>query len=240
MNKGKLGIVMTTYSVVAFVLALTGQLLLCALLLGFVLVYEKDEYTSRQCLTAFFLSIATTVFGSVGYGFLGGGMSVLNIIPNLFYRIGYGVAIFFGVLFCLCVLALVVFGVIGLVNVARRKEAGVPLFSTLAYKAFGFMKPKPQIQPPPAAFNPTYQQNYQPGYGQPPEAPVSGQPMGYPGAPQQGIAPPPLPPPTYAALQPPEPPAYTLPSYEASGYGAAAPGQPAAGEKGNGEPPVSY
>lgn len=216
MNKGKMGITLTTYSILAFILALLGQLVLCGLLVAFVMVYEKDEYTSRQCMTAFFLSLANAALGSIAGGLMGSGA----VIVNLSYRFSGLLGVIL-VLVCIVAVVMLVFGIIGLVNVSKKREAGVPLFSTFAYKAFGFMKPKPQMAPPPAAYNPAYQQGYQqPGYGQPPAGatpppqagpvpPAQGQPTGYP---PQGMQPPPPPPPAYAPpvappVQPQQPPA---------------------------------
>ena len=55
MNKGVTGITYTSYAVGAFLLALCNQTLILALLLGMVLVIEKDEWCSKQVLQAFLL-----------------------------------------------------------------------------------------------------------------------------------------------------------------------------------------
>ena len=61
MRKGKFNIVLPFYAIVGFVLAMLGQVLLCGLLLGFVLVAERDEWASRQCMQAFFLSLVMSI-----------------------------------------------------------------------------------------------------------------------------------------------------------------------------------
>lgn len=61
MKKGTFGIKLSFYAVLAFVLAFLGQTLLLGLLLGFVIVAEKDEWLTRQTMQAFFLTIAVSV-----------------------------------------------------------------------------------------------------------------------------------------------------------------------------------
>ena len=75
MQKGKLGICLPFYAIVGLILALLGQTLLCGLLMGFVIVAEKDEWTSRQTMQAFFLSLFVSVVSYI--------LDVLNITREI-------------------------------------------------------------------------------------------------------------------------------------------------------------
>lgn len=181
MRKGKLGISLTTYAVVSFVLALFGQMLLCALVLAVALIVEKDEWTSRQCMTAFFLTFANGVIMIIGgtLGFLG------FVITAASFGRGAGILGLFTIIPALLYIAVLVFEIIGLVNVSKNKESGVPIFSALSYRAFGYVQPKQ----PPMNYNPGYPQAGQPYQGQP-GYPQAGQPQPQPYAPQgQPVAP---------------------------------------------------
>ena len=67
MEKGKLGIRLSFYAVAAFILAFLGYSTVLALLVGFVLIVEKNEWASRQVIQAFFLCI----FANIVDGILG-------------------------------------------------------------------------------------------------------------------------------------------------------------------------
>ena len=83
--------------------------------------------------------------------------------------------------------AVLVFVIIGIVQTAKGKDASVPGFSALAYKAVGMMKPKPvyqqpQYQAPVNGQYPQYQapaNNNQPQYQAPQyqQPPVNNQPQ---------------------------------------------------------------
>lgn len=205
MRKGKLGISYTTYAVIAFVLAIFGQMLIAAILLGFVLHTERDEWTGRQVMQAFFLTFASGVIG------------VITVLIGFFSMIGTGVSFSYGyyggggviaamiIPVVLWVLVLV-FEIRGLVRVAKGQEADVPLLSDWAYRAYGYVRNRQAAPPPPAG-----------GYGQHP-----GYPPQYPqgSVPPQGGAYPP----------PPPPPAYGAPPPQGSPYGNPPPPPPAPGD----------
>ena len=54
MRKDRFNICISFYAVLAFVLAILGQTLLCGMLLGFVIVIQKDEWL-RSCRHFFLL-----------------------------------------------------------------------------------------------------------------------------------------------------------------------------------------
>ena len=61
MRKGKLGVVVCLYPILGFVCVILNRPLLCALIFGFVLVAERDEWAGRQTLQALGLSAITAV-----------------------------------------------------------------------------------------------------------------------------------------------------------------------------------
>ena len=65
MEKGKLGIRLSFYAVAAFILAFLGYSTVLALLAGFVLIVEKNEWASRQVIQAFFLFIFADIVNGI-------------------------------------------------------------------------------------------------------------------------------------------------------------------------------
>ena len=133
MRKGKYGICLSFYAILAFVFALVGQTLLCALLLGFVVIAERDNWTSRQVMQGFFLALLNTVVKEAvasmnifnGVGFLG---DAINVIVNLITGA--------------ITLVILIFVIVAIINVSKGKEAGIPVFSKMASKAFGIVEKK--------------------------------------------------------------------------------------------------
>ena len=78
MQKGKYGVCLWFYALVAFILAFLGQVLLGGLLLGFVIVAEKNEWLTRQVIQAFFLTIIVSVINAV--------LDLLNIFGKMCIR----------------------------------------------------------------------------------------------------------------------------------------------------------
>ena len=132
MEKGKFGIVLAFYAVLAFVLAFLGQTLLCGLLLFFVIAAEKSEWASKQVMQAFFLLLLSSVISSV----LGFGSSLFGSIPIL----GSIIATIIRVVKGIISLAFLAFEILGIVNVCKGKDANIPVFSDLAGRAFGLVK----------------------------------------------------------------------------------------------------
>ena len=130
MRKGKFNIVLSFYAVVAFVLAILGQVLLCGLLLGFVIAAERDEWAVRQCMQAFFLSIVSGIAGVIQSV-----MSVFNIVPVLNWLTSGITSFVVGVIY----LVVLIFAIIGLVHVCKGQDARIPWLTTLAGKAYGVM-----------------------------------------------------------------------------------------------------
>lgn len=156
MKRGKLGIRLAFYAILAFVLALLKQPLLCGLLLGFVLILEEDQWAARQVLQGFMLSLVVFFFMDLASTFT----SFITFPFGFLFDFVTGAQ---RVVSLLAYAASAVFAILGIVRTARDQEANLPLFSNLAYYAFGQQKPQPVKQ----AYPPQ-------GYG-PPMPPMPGQ-----------------------------------------------------------------
>lgn len=142
MQKGNYGICLSFYAVLGLVLAFLGQTTLCALLLGFVILAEKDEWASRQVMQSFFLVLFTSTISRV-----------LNLI-NIFGSIPVVGALFgtiFNVIESLISIAVLVFIIIALTRVVKGNDAGIPVLSKLAGRAFGLVERRVYTQAPPRA-----------------------------------------------------------------------------------------
>ena len=132
MRKDRNGLCFTFYAVLAFVLAILGQTLLSALLLGFAIVAEQDEWLIRQTMQAFFLCLVRGVI-----------TGITGAVSGMWYAIpfvGSFVSGLLAVVSGLISLVVFVFALIGLVHVAGGKDAGLPVLTHFADKAFGLVK----------------------------------------------------------------------------------------------------
>ena len=141
MKKGNSGIVLWFYAMTAFVLAILGQTLLCGLLLGFVILVEKDEWLSKQTIQAFFLSIINSIVGVIVTA-----LKVLTSIPLLGTVLTVALNFISGIIS----IVILVFAIIGIVRVCKGLDAEIPGFASLANKAFGIVAKKVYTQAAPA------------------------------------------------------------------------------------------
>lgn len=164
MEKGKYGVRLSFYAVAAFIFAILGYSTALILLTGVVIVGEKNEWAGRQAIQAVCLQ------------FVSGVVSAFFGLFDFFYRIpifgtvwGTIVSIVESVL----AIIILIFAIIGLVRVAKGKEAGVPLADKFANWAYGkiTVKPQPVYQQPMQAAQPM-QQPVQPMQAQPMQPPV--------------------------------------------------------------------
>lgn len=177
MQKGKFGICYWFYAVTAFVLAFLGQTLLAGLLLGFVIVAERDDWAVKQTMQAFLLSLVTGVIGNVF------GIFNFGIIPV----IGGVINTIIGVIKGIVALLVLVCVIIGIIRTARGQDAKIPLMSALADRAFGIIKEKVYPTQPSAPQYPQQPQAGGPSYYYAPQSPAAPQqPAQPPVAPQQG------------------------------------------------------
>ncbi len=137
MTKGKYGIYLSFYAVLGLVLAFLGQTLLSALLFGFVLVAEKDQWAVRQTMQAFFVSLFVSIVNEV--------LSIINIFADI-PILGAVISGIFGFIQGIISLIVLVFIIIALTRVVKGKDAGIPLLSKLANKAYGIVEHKVYTQ----------------------------------------------------------------------------------------------
>lgn len=162
MQKGKYGICLWFYALVAFILAFLGQILLGGLLLGFVIVTEKNEWLTRQVIQAFFLSIIVSVINTV--------LDLLNIFGNV-PIVGSIIGVVFNVISTIISIVVLVFVIIAMVKVVKGQEANMPLLNKLANSAYGIIEKKVYTQAPPV----NYAQPQAPVQPQAPQVPVQPQ-----------------------------------------------------------------
>ena len=169
MQKGKYGVCLWFYALVAFILAFLGQVLLGGLLLGFVIVAEKNEWLTRQVIQAFFLTIIVSVINAV--------LDLLNIFGNV-PIVGTAIGVVFNVISTIVSIVVLVFVIIAMVKVVKGQEANMPLLSKLANRAYGIIEKKVYTQAAPANYD-------QPQAPQAPQVPVQPQAPQAPQAPVQ-------------------------------------------------------
>ncbi len=187
MRKGKLGVVVCLYPILGFVCVILNQPLLCALIFGFVLVAERDEWAGRQTLQALGLSAIAVVLREL----LVYSVNLFPVYIDFFHFLSTA----FGTLSALVYLAAIITSMVAITRVMKDQEASLPGLDRLAYRAYGKQKPRPMPgqYPPPYGVQPPYAHPYQqpgqpyppqPGpYQQPPQAPQQPQP---PVPPQSG------------------------------------------------------
>ena len=135
MQKGKFGICLWFYAALAFVLAFLGQVVLCALLLGFVIAAEKNEWVIKQTMQALFLSLFSAVVSAV--------LSIFDVFDSIwFFRsvVSVIVSVIMGIVSLLILIGVIV----ALVRVTKDKDANLPLLSKLASRivAMSFCEPR--------------------------------------------------------------------------------------------------
>lgn len=154
MKKDACGISLIFYAVLAIVLAVLNQTLLCGLVLAYAILAVKDEWLIRQCMQALFLSLISLILSLIQSCF--SGLAVIPVVGSI-------ISGFIGVIVGIFSLILLIFAIIAICKVAKGNEANFPLLSTLADKAFGKVKVFSYPQPPMGA-NPQnpYNQNTPP------------------------------------------------------------------------------
>lgn len=131
MRKDNFGICFSFYAVLGFVFALLGHTTLALLLLGFVIVVQKDQWLTMQVMQAFFLSIVSGIVSAVL-----GIFDVLYKIPAL----GKLVSLLFSAATSVVSLVVLLLAIVGIARTAKEKDADIPLIKDIAQKAFGLVK----------------------------------------------------------------------------------------------------
>lgn len=115
-------------AILAFLMALFGQTLICTLIMLVAIFYERDEWLGRQTIQAFLLCVVSA------------------LLPNLFqltlsslglYAITTAISVAAFVLWLLSA----IFSIIAIARCLREQDADIPIASSFAYKAYGFLKP---------------------------------------------------------------------------------------------------
>ena len=135
MRKGKLGVVVCLYPILGFVCVILNQPLLCALIFGFVLVAERDEWAGRQCLQAVRLSAIAVVLREL----LVYSVNLFPVYIDFFHFLSTA----FGTLSALVYLAAIITSMVAITRVMKDQEASLPGLDRLAYRAYGKQKPRP-------------------------------------------------------------------------------------------------
>ena len=133
--KGKYGLSLSFYAVVAFVLAVFNETLWCFALLGFVLVAENNVQTSKQVMEATLLSVfhsAVVIVLNAISGAIYGALGALEFMGFIFGIVDT----IFGALEGLVAIAVLVFAILAIINVLKGKDAEVPGIHALANKLF--------------------------------------------------------------------------------------------------------
>lgn len=147
MEKGKYGIYLWFYAVMAFVFTAIGETTLGILLLGFVLVVEKNEWLTKQVLQAFCL----TLFKILTRQILSR-LSISNFIyspdkylyntRSILYTLTNGLNYLISWINSLIGLFVLILCIVGIIKVVKGQDAGIPLIAKLVNRAFGIVEKK--------------------------------------------------------------------------------------------------
>lgn len=131
MEKGKFGIRICFYTVLAFVLTALGYSTLLFLVAGVVLLAEKSEWGSRQVIQAIVLCFAEDVINRVLglFSF----MYRIPVIGDVWSSVN-------SILSSIVWILIVLFCIIGILNNVKGKDAGIPLAGKFADWAYGLVQ----------------------------------------------------------------------------------------------------
>lgn len=168
MQKGKFGFYLWFYAVLAFLLAFLQQILLCGLLLGFVILVEKDDWLTKQTMQAFFLTLASSIVNGV--------IKILTVLNDLPFMLGSIFKWLFSILESGVSLLVFILAIIAVIRVCKGEDAALPMISKIIDKAFGIVKQRASTVPPQQYYTPNpFQTSYgsAPGqYNNPQKPPV--------------------------------------------------------------------
>lgn len=131
MKKGNTGINLYFFAAFAFILVLVGQTMLCGMLLGFIILAERDEWLTKQVIQAFGLTVCSSVISRILDSLL-----VFNRIP-IAGPIFYG---FFAFIAGIVNLLFWVLAIVAIIRVAKGNDAGIPLLQKFSDWAYGAAK----------------------------------------------------------------------------------------------------
>lgn len=132
MEKGKFGVRMCFYTVLAFLLAYLGYSTVLFLLAGVVILVEQNEWAGRQVIQAICLCVVENLVSQV--------LGIPNIYRIPFLSSAWGVVVEL-INWVLGILVLV-FCVVGILKTMKGQEANIIGASKLADWAYGIAKGK--------------------------------------------------------------------------------------------------
>lgn len=145
MRKGNYGITYVCYATLAMILAWFGQTLLLALLTMFVIVVEKDEWASKQCLQACGI-VGAQWFIAEAISLINKPVSWIGKFIKEYDSPYYKFTDVWGKLFYfineIIDIAVIVLLVMAILNVLKEKDAKIPVISKFADWAYGLGKTK--------------------------------------------------------------------------------------------------
>ena len=147
MEKGKLGIRVAFYGVAGFAAAIMGNFTILALVLGVVLLVEKNEWAARQVLQAAALLMLASLVNAV--------LNVLTLADwiswvddeyynNFLYRAGNRLDT---IISFATGVVIDVFAFLSILKNVKGEDANVPFASNFANWAYGLVTVKPQVVP---------------------------------------------------------------------------------------------
>lgn len=157
MRKGKFGFVLCAYPIAAFCAVILRSPGIASVLFALAVFLEKDEWTSRQTMQAWLLSLIVLFFNNV----LTWAVTILSALLHF-----SPLTVAASVLSVLVYLAAMIGSIIGILRVMKEQEANLVPFAELAERFFGKMR-KPVFYQQPYQGTP---QNGQPPYPQQPYA----------------------------------------------------------------------
>ena len=161
MRKGKFGIVLCFYPIVAFAAVILQAFWLCAVALAVTVFLEKDEWAGRQTLQATLLAVIVRCFRVFSTQ-----LSSMFYVPIFSDIIRTAATVVFVIVY----LGAIVLSILAILRVMKEQEADLPLLSDLANRVYGKRTVKPVSYPRPYG-QPTVpqftQQTGQPSGGQP-------------------------------------------------------------------------
>jgi len=197
MKIGKMGINVYFVAALAFIFAILGWTTAGVLLVGYVVVVEKDNWLTKQTIAALVVQLVSSAVSVV----LKGLITTINLFPSKSNSYDYSSFDLEGLLNYgsssatassvllniitwtgnIVTLVLFVFLVIGFFNVIKGKDAGIPVVGDVANWAFGIVRPRPVYQPP------QQPQQYQPQQQPQPQQYQSQQPQPFGNVPPQNV-----------------------------------------------------
>lgn len=149
MKKGKFGILLCFYPIAAFAAVILNVPLAAAALAAVAVFLEKDEWAGRQTLQALMAAVLVAFF-----------QGLPTAVNKFFYFIPFFsnvLSVASSILSFVVYLAAIILSILCILRVSKGGEANFPLLSSLAYRIYGKVRPRP------APVQYSYQPVQQPG-----------------------------------------------------------------------------